>query len=144
MAYISKILECTNQDKIVLSIQRDNALAEIFAQQLRDNGFWSIEVTNKTVDPVKLANQHSVYRCIVTTMAFLRDNSDLFKRPTVVLNFDHVVNHVKFLERWLNYRSEGIPITKDKNEAVIYEMCFQHSPTSQILKEYIQKQVPLS
>lgn len=141
MEYTTKILECTNQDKIMLSIQRDNQLAEAFAAQLRKNGYWSTDITNKTVEPEKLAEQHSVYRCIVTTMAFLRDNLGMFKRPTVIMNFDHVVNHVKFLERWLNYRFSEKP-SEESNEAFIYEMCFQSSTTSQALKEYVQSKLP--
>lgn len=137
MEYTTKITDCASQDMMVLAIQRDNQLAESYASQLRSRGFWAFEVTNKTLDPVKLLNQHSVYRCVVTTMSYLRDNVDLFQFPSLVINFDHVVSHVKFLERFLNYRN---PAPMDARDVYIYQMCFNHSTTSQNLKEFIQNQ----
>lgn len=138
MAYTMKIMQASCQDKMVLAIQRDNQLAESFAQQLRQRGFWTFEVTNKTQDPEKLLKQHSIYRCGVTTMSYLRDNVDSFQFPSVVINFDHVISHVKFLERFLTYRNPSTAI--EQKECFIYEICFNHSTTSQNLKEYVEKQ----
>jgi len=135
MNFSTKIMECACQDKIVLAIQRDNQLAESYAFQLRSRGFWAFEITNKTNAPQKLLKQHSVYRCAVTTMSYLRDNVDQFQFPSLIINFDHVVSHVKFLERFLAYRNPSTAL--ERKDCYVYEMCFNHSTTSQNLKEYI-------
>lgn len=141
MDYAVKILESACQDKMVIAIQRDNQLCESFAAQLRQRGYWSFELTNKTSSPEQLAQQHSVYRSVVTTMSFLRDNTDLFKLPSVIINFDHVISRVKFLERFLNYRSNLDGFTNDgtRQEVYIYQMCFGNSSTSSSLKEFISR-----
>ena len=140
MDYTMKIMDCACQDKVVLAIQRDNQLAESYAAQLRSKGYWAFEVTNKTADPQKLSDQHSVYRCAVTTMSFLRDNVQMFKRPSLIINFDHVVSHVKFLERWLNYRVSDDPPAPEHCDVYIYQLCFNSSATSQNLKQFLQSQ----
>lgn len=144
MEYMMHILESSLPDLPVLIIHLDKQLAEAFAFQLCNKGFWSMDITSQSTLGTALAIDHShnvseqlkdcltTFRCLVTTMKFLRDNPNVFKlRPSVVINFDLILPCFNYLERWLNYRAES-PSTpqaanaqeSEKEEIFVYTIRF--------------------
>ncbi len=137
--YATKILECSNLDTPVLIIQEDDQLVESLATQLCNEGFWSVPIINKTtaVSATEMDNANKMFelskdslatfRCLITTIKFLRDNFDFFKkRPSVVINFEPIPPRIKYLERWLNYSVDrdntDPPTPANKEEIYVYHI----------------------
>lgn len=148
MEYIMNILECNLLDIPIVIIQQDNQLAEAVARQLRDEGFWSMNITGQTmlesainIDNVNNTSEQlngcfTTFQCLVTTMKFLRDCPNAFKmRPSVVINFDPIPPYISYLKRWLNYRATKGTLHADasppqgnkKEEIFLYQICFPSS-----------------
>lgn len=69
----------------------------------------------------------ATFRCLITTIKFLRDNFDFFKkRPSVVINFEPIPPRIKYLERWLNYSVDrdntDPPTPANKEEIYVYHI----------------------
>lgn len=121
-------------------------MAHALAFHLCNEGFWSVNITDnytaETAINIDDSNNTSeqlngcltTFRCILTTIKYLRDCPDVFKmRPLVVINFNPILPCIKYLERWLNYRADkstsqaaGDPLSEEnkKEEIFLYQICF--------------------
>lgn len=130
-------LESASMFKNVLIIQRNPEYCQKFVDKLQADGFWAFSVNEETPNYKELAKLHDLTRVPSTTMEFLartaREDLQLFKPPSIIINFDHTLIKVQFLLRYLNY----LNVCSTKKNIQIYHMASPRSKFIDNIRKYI-------